>query len=103
LSIVEQTRLHVSKNTEAKNKSRFGQFFTPERTAAFMTGLFPDASGSCRLLDAGAGIGSLSAAFLDRWLTGGFHFQSVDLDAFEIDNSLHSYLSKTLEKYNILI
>ncbi|WP_256091482.1 Eco57I restriction-modification methylase domain-containing protein [Candidatus Thiosymbion oneisti] len=100
MSIVEQTRLHVSKNTEAKKKSRFGQFFTPERTAVFMAGLFPDSSGRCRLLDAGAGIGSLSAAFLDRWLSGNFHFQSVGLDAFEIDSNLHPYLSKTLEKYN---
>ncbi|MFO7683115.1 MAG: Eco57I restriction-modification methylase domain-containing protein, partial [Chloroflexota bacterium] len=29
----------------------------------------------------------------------GFHFQRVDLDAFEIDDSLHSYLNQTLAKY----
>ncbi len=54
---------------------------------------------SCRLLDAGAGIGSLSAAFLDRWKAGGFNFQSVNLDAFEVDSSLHAHLSKTLDQY----
>lgn len=97
---IEQTRLHLSQKTEAKKKSQFGQFFTPAKTAAFMVSLFPDATGSCRLLDAGAGIGSLSDAFLERWRCGGFHFQQVALDAIEIDNTLHLYLRETLEKYN---
>jgi len=56
LSHVEQTRLIISRGTATAKKSQFGQFFTPERTAAFMAGLFPDAGGCCRLLDAGAGI-----------------------------------------------
>ena len=99
LSMIEQTRLRLSKNTKAKKKSQFGQFLTSARTAAFMVDLFPDSRGSCRLLDAGAGIGSLSAAFLDRWNTASFDFQRVELDAFEIDDSLHSYLNQTLEKY----
>ncbi|MDD2694407.1 MAG: Eco57I restriction-modification methylase domain-containing protein [Anaerolineales bacterium] len=100
LSEVEKRRLQLSKSTEAKRKSQLGQFLTPERTAAFMAGLFPSGTGYCRLLDAGAGIGSLSAAFLDRWRSGGFNFQSVELDAFEIDHSLIPHLSLTLEKYN---
>lgn len=99
LSIVEQTRLKVSQSTGARKKSQLGQFFTPERTAAFMASLFPDAGGCCRLLDAGAGIGSLSAAFIERWRSGGFHFQRVDLDAFEIDHSLHPFLQQTLSRY----
>jgi tRNA1(Val) A37 N6-methylase TrmN6 len=96
---IEQTRLQLSKSTDAIKKSQLGQFFTPTKTAMFMAGLFPDANGNCRLLDAGAGIGSLSAAFLDRWQSGGFHFQHVELDAFEIDKSLHTPLRKILEKY----
>ncbi len=62
LSAVEQKRLSLSKSTEAARKSQFGQFLTPERTAVFMASLFPEGAGDCRLLDAGAGIGSLSAA-----------------------------------------
>lgn len=100
LSTVEQKRLKISGGTEAKRKSQFGQFLTPERTAAFMAALFPNDTGRCRLLDAGAGIGSLSAAFLDRWRLGGLHFQRVELDAFEIDRTLHTHLSQILEKYN---
>lgn len=100
LAEVEQARLRLSKATAANKKSYFGQFLTPARIAAFMAGLFPPADGHCRLLDAGAGIGSLAAAFLERWHSGGFRFQSVDLDAFEIDSSLHAQLSLTLSKYH---
>ena len=65
-----------------------------------MAGLFTQTSGdNCRLLDAGAGIGSLSGAFLERWAAGGFDFQHIELDAFEIDESLHPYLVQSLEKY----
>jgi adenine-specific DNA-methyltransferase len=99
LSTVEITRLHLSKNTEAKKKSQFGQFLTSARTAAFMASLFPDNNDSCRLLDAGAGIGSLSDAFLERWISAGFHFPRVELDAFEIDDSLHFYLNQTFAKF----
>ena len=46
-----------------------------------MASLFHRAPGPCRLLDAGAGVGALSCAFLDRWVTGGFGFSSVEATA----------------------
>ncbi len=100
LSVVEQKRLHLSKSTGAKKKSLFGQFLTPEKTAAFMASLFPDGEGVCHLLDAGAGIGSLSAAFLDRWRDDRFRFEQVLVDAFELDSALTEHLAQTLAKYN---
>lgn len=102
LSVVEEKRLHISRHTEAKRKSQLGQFFTPESIATFMANLFPDSGGRCYLLDAGAGIGSLSAAFLERWCAGGFHFEHIDLDAFEIDHTLRPHLGQTLAKYEQL-
>ena len=100
LSEVEQARLRLSRDTDAKKKSQFGQFLTPAATAAFMAGLFPPADGNCRLLDAGAGIGSLAAAFLQRWRSGALRFQNVEIDAFEIDDSLHTHLAQTLSRYS---
>lgn len=100
LSEVEQARLRLSRDTDANKKSQFGQFLTPAGTATFMAGLFPPADGICRLLDAGAGIGSLAAAFLERWCSGGLRFRRVELDAFEIDGSLHAQLDRTLSKYH---
>jgi len=100
LSDIEQSRLTVSKTADPKRKSQLGQFFTPAAIARFMAGLFTQRTRTnCRLLDAGAGIGSLSAAFLERWASGGFDFQRVEVNAFEVDNSLHPYLIQTLEEY----
>lgn len=100
LTEVEQARVRLSRDTDAKRKSQFGQFLTPARTAAFMAGLFPPGEGICCLLDAGAGIGSLAAAFLERWRSGELRFRRVELDAFEIDGSLHAQLAQTLAKYS---
>ena len=100
LSEAEQTRLSVSKALDPKMKSTLGQFFTPAGIARFMAGLFYQKTiKHCRLLDAGAGIGSLSEAFLERWALFGLDFERVDIDAFEIDGSLHRYLTQTLVKY----
>ena len=100
LSTVEQKRLHLSRSTAPSKKAQFGQFLTPASTAAFMAGLFPDGTGPCRLLDAGAGIGSLSAAFLERWRAGGLHFSRVAVDAFELDQALIGHLAQTLDRYD---
>lgn len=100
LSAVEQTRIQVSKSTDAKKKSQLGQFLTPARTSEFMAGLFPPSSGgNCSLLDAGAGIGSLSSAFLERCISGSLNFDEIRLTAFEIDDSIHAALDSTLSRH----
>jgi adenine-specific DNA-methyltransferase len=100
LSVIEQTRLRVSNHTDAKKKSQFGQFFTPARTAQFMAGLFsPTSIGSCRLLDAGAGIGSLSCAFLDKYISGNLQLEKIELEVFELDDFLHEDLISSLSRY----
>jgi hypothetical protein len=59
-----------------------------------MAGLFAAGTDdTCRLLDAGVGIGALSDAFLWRRLAGGLGCQRVEVDAFEIDEALHAILS----------
>lgn len=99
-SEIEQLRLTASKCSGPKKKSQLGQFFTPAKIAHFMASIFPPSNADkCRLLDAGAGTGSLSAAFLDRWASGGFAFERVEIDAFEIDDCLFPYLTNTLSKY----
>lgn len=65
-----------------------------------MAGLFGQTTGSvCRLLDAGAGIGSLTAAFLESRGSGDHCILRVEADAFEIDKSLHPHLTQTIEGF----
>lgn len=72
-----------------QRRAELGQFFTPQRTASFMAGMFPPAEAPCRLLDAGAGAGALTSAFLARFGTAD---DRIDVTAYEIDSSLHPIL-----------
>lgn len=70
---IDPLRREVSAKLDRKQRSALGQFMTPTKVAEFMASLFPatDNCGDIRLLDAGAGIGSLTAAFLERQAHGG--------------------------------
>jgi tRNA1(Val) A37 N6-methylase TrmN6 len=100
LSQIDQTRIKVSTGLDPKNKVRLGQFLTPDAIAHYMASLFPRGNGdSAYLLDAGAGVGSLSNAFLQRWEAHGFSFKHIDVTAYEIDNTLRKYLDKSLSVF----
>jgi tRNA1(Val) A37 N6-methylase TrmN6 len=74
---------------------------TPAAVARFMASLFPPSTlKTCRLLDAGAGVGALTCAFVDRWSSAnGLHFQNVEVEAHEIDAPLRAHLETTLARY----
>lgn len=99
--MVDNTRREIFPHIAQNHKAKFGQFMTPLSVARFMASLFPSSNlQTCRLLDAGAGIGALSCAFLDRWKTGDFNFKTVEATAYEIDDSLQKYLVQHLTSYS---
>jgi len=101
LEAVDTVRREVAPRIEQKRKAEFGQFMTPSSVARFMASLFPSSTlQTCRLLDAGAGVGALSCAFLDRWGAGGFGFESVEATAYEIDDTLRGHLEQHLTGYS---
>lgn len=101
LEFAETVRRQVAPRIAKGQKSEFGQFMTPSNIARFMASLFPASTlKTCRLLDAGAGVGALSCAFLDRWTKGGFQFQEVQAFAYEIDDKLRGYLADHLAAYD---
>ncbi|MEQ5033495.1 Eco57I restriction-modification methylase domain-containing protein [Morganella morganii] len=101
LDAADSVRRKLAPRTAQKHKAELGQFMTPSGVARFMASLFPPSSvQTCRLLDAGAGVGALSCAFLDRWLTGGFGFESVEATAYEIDEKLCGHLATHLTGYS---
>jgi adenine-specific DNA-methyltransferase len=100
LEQADSVRREVAPHIAQKRKAEFGQFMTPSSVARFMASLFPSSTERvCRLLDAGAGVGALSCAFLDRWITGGFGFKSVEATAYEIDDKLREHLTRHLASY----
>ena len=91
---LDRVRLEANRQLIPERKAELGQFMTPESVAKFMAGLFSQRTGAIRLLDAGAGVGSLTAAFLDRWGA-----DDVCATVYEIDGKLASYLRETLRAY----
>ncbi|MEH2067822.1 MAG: BsuBI/PstI family type II restriction endonuclease [Nostoc sp.] len=78
-------------------KGSMGQFLTPASVAELMAGMFdrldlPEIS----LLDAGAGIGSLLAAFVTK-VCQHQHISTLRVVAYEIDPFLIRYLHQTLK------
>lgn len=101
LELADNVRREVAPRTAQKHKAEFGQFMTPSSVARFMASLFPPSTlETCRLLDAGAGVGALSCAFLDRWKAGGFAFETVEATAYEIDDTLRAHLAQHLDGYS---
>ncbi|MCX6594817.1 MAG: Eco57I restriction-modification methylase domain-containing protein [Acidobacteria bacterium] len=101
LEHTDRLRRSVAPALPAARKSALGQFMTPAPVARFMASIFPPTSlANCYLLDAGAGMGSLSCAFLDRWAAGDqLHFDKVEVEAYEIDGALRGHLEQTLANY----
>ena len=66
-------------------KAALGQYMTPANIAAFMASLFTEISSDFHLLDAGAGEGSLSCAFLEALRNGTGNVQRGEVSLFECD------------------
>ena len=93
--VIDQIRREASGQLDSQRRSELGQYMTPSSIAEFMATLF-SYNGSARLLDAGAGVGSLTSAFLNEALKKG---TAVDADTWEIDSILGDYLKNTLNEF----
>lgn len=80
----------------ATSKESVGQFMTPAPVAAYMASLFGDLPRSIRLLDPGAGRGSLTAAFVREACSRAEPPRSIHATAFEVDGTLLPELRKAM-------
>lgn len=93
--VLDQVRREASDLLDQPRRAELGQYMTPSSIAEFMAGLFSYKSPA-KLLDAGAGVGSLTAAFFEQAL---HEKVSVSSDVWEIDLILGRYLQATLDEY----
>ncbi len=82
--------------TTPEHRKQHGQVFTPPEVARFMAGLLDAFPERFRLLDPGAGAGSLTAAVCERMLRRRSP-RKVDLHAFETEPVLTPLLRRNLE------
>jgi adenine-specific DNA-methyltransferase len=91
---IDAVRQHANAQLDPDRKSALGQFMTPSTVAGFMASLFAPRASPVRVLDAGAGVGSLSVAFLQRHGTTNTH-----ATAYEIDPALRFHLTESLRSF----
>ncbi len=94
IMLTDDIRTEANAKLDPKRKGELGQFMTSDRIAKFMIELFSQTSSKATLLDAGAGIGSLTIAAAQR-------LNIAKAEAWEIDPILLGYLENNLKNLNI--
>lgn len=98
------TRFNESSNNttdrrrEDKNKIIHEQYFTPMKVASYMSSMFkPSKKRIINFLDAGAGVGNLTASFINSVCNWKNKPKKINATLYEIDSSLNSELKSNLE------
>ena len=94
--ILEKERITHALKTSVNHKEEFGQYFTPYPIANFMSSLFPVTNKKIKLLDPGAGIGTLSCSFMERMLKEKWDTPELHVSAYDIDKDVYSILNKNI-------
>ena len=92
-AVMDERRHQANTQLDPKTKGALGQFMTPYKIAEFMASLFKNRHNAV-LLDAGAGIGSLTVAASKV-------LQIVRIDAWEVDPVMQSYLESSLAELQL--
>jgi adenine-specific DNA-methyltransferase len=95
LSIPDALRARFFASGSHQSQKEFGQFLTPPHVADLMAGMFELRCRHVRLLDAGAGMGILSAAFVRRQLMGEAPPSVIEVTAYELDEGLIDGIRET--------
>jgi len=97
LAIPDDLRARVFASADPAHQKRLGQFLTSPHVADLMAGMFRCRVRHIRVLDAGAGMGILSAAFVRRQLMRDAPPAQIDVSAYELDEALIPGIQKTFE------
>lgn len=95
LTHAEQRRIAQAERLNQDNRTELGQYLTPAPIARLLANMFESVEGPVRILDPGAGVGSLSAALVERAANERWPC-SLDVTAVEIDDHLTTGLGATL-------
>jgi len=95
---VDFFRLDANRKLDPDRRSDLGQFMTPPATARLMASMFEAKHKELTLLDAGAGVGSLTAAFVSEVCKHKNKPRSIRATAYEIDSELCGCLVSTLQQ-----
>jgi adenine-specific DNA-methyltransferase len=93
---IERVRAEASRTLDAATRRELGQYFTPWGLASLMATFFERFTPTTRLLDAGAGVGTLTAAAISEAWSRAQPPSRIDVVAYETDPCLLACLNRTL-------
>jgi adenine-specific DNA-methyltransferase len=96
LSLADDARHAANAALDPGRRSALGQFMTPASIASFMAAMFDLGLREVRLLDAGAGVGSLTAAFVAEACRRPRPPRSIEVTAFEVEQTMLGHLRSVL-------
>jgi adenine-specific DNA-methyltransferase len=83
--------------SKRKRKGALGQFFTSSSVADFMASLFGPLPQTVQILDAGAGAGILTSAFVTRCCAGN-DVRAIEATLYEIDGEILDTLTRNMRE-----
>lgn len=95
LTVPETLRARFFAAADPRHQKEHGQFLTPPHVAELMAAMFRLRPQRIRLLDAGAGMGILSASFVRQYLLHKNPPRSIEIVAYEVDRALIAGLEET--------
>lgn len=81
-----------------RRQEELGQFLTPAPMAAFMASMFGRLPETVRLLDAGAGDGALTSAFVSRCCEQRERVCAIEATLYELDHRILDRLTETMRE-----
>ena len=96
LDSVDLVRLRATRELDPQARGELGQFLTPQPVARFMASMVRASTETVRVLDAGAGVGSLAAALVAELLSRDKRPNRIEVTGYEIDTKLADGLRTTL-------
>ena len=98
LDNIDFIRTETQKRLAKDIQAEMGQFLTSPSTACMMASMYNEFPNEINLLDPGAGVGTLSAAFISNVVQNKTKPQNIKITAFEIDPTFINGLETTLIK-----
>lgn len=97
LAEADSTRERTNSALDETTRASLGQFMTPGVVAEFMASMFCELGPEIRLLDAGAGVGSLTAALVHEALGRKTKPKTIKATAYEVDPVMLSGLREVFD------
>jgi len=95
----DMLRIDASRRLARGQKADLGQFMTPASVAQLMASMFRLKPEKICILDAGAGVGTLSAACIAELCNRERKPKEISLDLYEIDHDLILYLQDAAQSW----